>query len=399
MTEPPTRLLLVEDDHGDARLVQEMIGQSSGLFEVRWSETLGNAKTLLAAETFDGVLLDLSLPDSRGIATLMAVRACAPTVAVFVLTGLDDEAVAVAALKEGAQDYLVKGKFDADSLSRIVRHGIARGQHAARQEPGEKGAPDATVIGVVGATGGCGASTIAIHLALEVRRQTTEDVLLADLDVTGNTVGFLTKVGRTWSIMDFVLNLHRLDAVLYQSFVWKHLSGVDVIQSPGSSGLGRQLQDEPVRQFLRLSRPLYSWIVVDMGRMNALTLSLVGDVDDLFLVTTTDVLGLYETKRILDRLRALGRKDHLKVIMNKTSKGVARDEGLERFVGVPIHAIGRDASHELGEAYQKGTLLSATSALRTAVGELAAGLTGTKTGTPSSAPKRSFLGWRRHPDS
>ena len=111
----PIRLLLVEDNPGDARLVHEHLADVEG----GRSWTLADAPTLAAAvaKVRDGlnpdiVLLDLSLPDSFGLETLARWQAAAPTLPVIVLTGSDDEALAVAAVREGAQDYLVKGRID-----------------------------------------------------------------------------------------------------------------------------------------------------------------------------------------------------------------------------------------------------------------------------------------------
>ncbi len=125
----PIRLLLVEDNPGDARLVHEHLADVEG----GSSLTLVDAPTLAVAiaqmhnglET-DVVLLDLSLPDSFGLETLARWQLAAPTLPVIVLTGSDDEALAVAAVREGAQDYLVKGRIDGALLLQAIRYSIER---------------------------------------------------------------------------------------------------------------------------------------------------------------------------------------------------------------------------------------------------------------------------------
>lgn len=119
-------VLLVEDNPGDARLLQEAVKDSGSLLHLEWVETLGEALASLHRKAFDAVLLDLSLPDAGGIETLARVRLEAPSVAIVVLTGLDDEAAAAAALREGAQDYLVKGKVDGELLIRALRYATER---------------------------------------------------------------------------------------------------------------------------------------------------------------------------------------------------------------------------------------------------------------------------------
>jgi Flp pilus assembly CpaE family ATPase len=391
MRDRPIKLLLVEDNPGDYRLVLEMVHQSDVAFDLQHSETLSGALGQLAQSSFDAILLDLSLPDSTGIRTLTTIRAQAPNVPVFVLTGSDDRELAVSALEHGAQDYLVKGQFNLKTLGRNLQYGMARYKHVSDQKEAEKSTPLATIIGVVGAKGGCGVSTIAVHLALELQRQTTGKVLLADLDPNGGTIGFVSKVANPHGMADFVGNLYRLDAMLFQSLVWKHPSGVDVIQSPGFTGLGNPLQEQPVRQVLQLARPLYSWIVLDLGRINALSSKLVSDVGELVLVSTADILGLYEVRRLAEKLRGLGRTEHLKLIINRTYKSDARLEELHESIGMPIDLC-PDSTRELLDAYEAGTLLPAGSPIRTSLANVVTAFTGIEAAKPS---KRNFLGLRR----
>ncbi len=126
------RILLVEDDPGDAGLVRVYLrraGITNGDSDrLMWVTTL--AEALEQAQHFkpDMVLLDLSLPDSVGLPTMSALRAALPNAPIVVLTGRNDPDFALQALEGGAQDYLVKGEFDHDMLSRTVRYALARGQ-------------------------------------------------------------------------------------------------------------------------------------------------------------------------------------------------------------------------------------------------------------------------------
>lgn len=121
------RTLLVEDNPGDARLIEEMLGEVGvGTFEPRSATDLAAARALLSEREFDVVLLDLSLPDSHGTETVAAVRGIAPHMPIVVLTCLEDEEVTYDALERGAQDYLVKGQFDPAVLTRTIRYAIRR---------------------------------------------------------------------------------------------------------------------------------------------------------------------------------------------------------------------------------------------------------------------------------
>ena len=119
-------ILLVEDNAGDARLVQEHLRQSGGGFDTEHVSRLDAAMDALYHRAFDLVLLDLSLPDSAGLRSLTKLRESTPGIPVVVLTGLDDDQTGIAAVQAGAQDYLVKGEITPRSLARALRYAMER---------------------------------------------------------------------------------------------------------------------------------------------------------------------------------------------------------------------------------------------------------------------------------
>jgi diguanylate cyclase len=123
-------VLLVEDNRGDARLVQELLKEAeSGRFEVSHVERLADARQSLMETGAGCVLLDLSLPDASRLEALMQLRAAAPDVPIVILSGLQDEFLAVKAVQEGAQDYLVKGRVDGHAIGRSITYAVER-KHA-----------------------------------------------------------------------------------------------------------------------------------------------------------------------------------------------------------------------------------------------------------------------------
>jgi signal transduction histidine kinase len=115
-----TRVLLIEDDPGDARLVQEMLaGARWAAFELSRAASLSEGLERLEEGCFDVILLDLSLPDSNGPATFRKVRAMT-SLPVLLLTGLEDEELGLSLLSAGAQDYLIKGRTDSELLARAT---------------------------------------------------------------------------------------------------------------------------------------------------------------------------------------------------------------------------------------------------------------------------------------
>ncbi|MFF1414463.1 PP2C family protein-serine/threonine phosphatase [Streptomyces sp. NPDC058289] len=126
VTEPVYRILLIEDDEDDALLVEELLHDTELRFELTTSTSLADAHAALTARTVDCILLDLHLPDVSGTDAVTTVRAMAPHTAVIVLTGLSEKQAGSEAMAAGAQDYLVKGKVEADLLRRTVRYAVYR---------------------------------------------------------------------------------------------------------------------------------------------------------------------------------------------------------------------------------------------------------------------------------
>jgi diguanylate cyclase (GGDEF)-like protein/PAS domain S-box-containing protein len=122
-----TKLLLVEDSPGDARLLREMLNEEDTLnTELTHVQYMSDAERHLAQQTTDIILLDLGLPDAQGLEAVRRARAAAPRVPLVVLTGLDDESLAAQALQEGAQDYLIKGDISTRGLLRALRYAMER---------------------------------------------------------------------------------------------------------------------------------------------------------------------------------------------------------------------------------------------------------------------------------
>ena len=124
----PLALLLLEDNEVDACFVMEMLQKADDqLWQITRAQKLSTALELLSQAQFEVVLLDLSLPDSQGLDTLVRVQVVAPNLPIIVLTGIEDQQISLQALSQGAQDYLVKGKITAAILTRVIRYAIERG--------------------------------------------------------------------------------------------------------------------------------------------------------------------------------------------------------------------------------------------------------------------------------
>ncbi len=126
MSDQSTHVLLIEDNPGDADLVRLRLVEGKSAVNVSYAGKLSDGLASLAKHVPSVVLLDLNLPDSHGAETFRRVLEKAPNVAVVILSGQDDEALAMKALHQGVQDYLVKGSITSSALDRAMRYAIER---------------------------------------------------------------------------------------------------------------------------------------------------------------------------------------------------------------------------------------------------------------------------------
>jgi len=133
------RVLLVEDNPPDVMRVKDALrSEKTARFQISCAECLSEAKQILETEQFQLILLDLGLPDSQGLDTFYETRKLAPDVPIVVLSGLDDETLAVEALAKGGQDYLSKESWDSRTIVRSLNYAVERHKILAQWQQAER---------------------------------------------------------------------------------------------------------------------------------------------------------------------------------------------------------------------------------------------------------------------
>jgi PAS domain S-box-containing protein len=145
------RVLLVEDNPADVTLIRETLPATGPVtFRIEAVSRLSEARARVRNEDLDIVLLDLGLPDSQGLTTFTSLREAAPNLAAIVLTGYDDEETAVAAVRQGAQDYLIKGQVVGNMLVRATRYAVERKRTEVALHESERRLKEAQRLGRIG---------------------------------------------------------------------------------------------------------------------------------------------------------------------------------------------------------------------------------------------------------
>jgi Flp pilus assembly CpaE family ATPase len=328
-------VLLVEDDPDYATLVQQWMNGSG--FVLSWTDSLGSAMSRLARGGIDMVLLDLTLPDSQGIETFQALSRRCSGVPVIVLSSADSETLALQTIRHGGEDYLVKSTCTRDLLIRNISHAVAR--YRRQTEAHAAGEIKNKVVTVVGAKGGTGTTTVACTLAAELRRQSRDSVLLADLDPDSGLIGFVMGVNSRFSVLDAAQNLERLDATFWESLV-TDVGGLHVVASPGLAYSGG-VDPSSVVQVIQFAGKLYRWVVLDLGRLRRSNLAVIEHTTEAMLVTTDSIASLHETKRSIEALCANGLdREHVHLLVNHVDEATEpqRSSDLAKLFGVDVCA-------------------------------------------------------------
>ena len=370
------RVLLIEDSPDYAELVQTWLSPSGEItFALNWTDSLDAGLERLRLGGVDVIFLDLGLPDSNGLETLTKTGAQAPDVPVIVLSAGDSESLALQMIQEGAEDYLVKSTCNRELLIRALQYALVRHRQAARSV--SEASLDQRVIGVIGAKGGVGTTTIACTLAAELHHQTGKKVLLADVDIHAGTTSFLMNVDDKYSVLDAISLLDDLDHLSWEELVMNAADGLHVLPSPVLLGTG-DLQTAQVRQVLTLVRPMYDWMVLDLGRLNVLSRAILDMVNQVFVVTTIGISALYEAKRVIDALvRAGVEGDRLRLIVNEVEEThTFSGRQLNQVFGTEVYArLPRD-SEELHKACVLRRLPGEDSGFRNQIAALARSMAG-----------------------
>jgi pilus assembly protein CpaE len=332
----------------------------------------------------DVVLLEVTRMAGQLEEIVKKIRSTAGQPAVFAIRQNADSDAILSALRAGASEFLFP------PMAEPLKAALER-LSESRQQLREKSLRNGKALGFVSAKGGCGATTVACHVAAELARRGASRVLLADLDLQAGMIGFLMKAKSQYSMADAAANLQRLDHSYWQGLVSNGVPNLEVITAP-SAPAAKQLPPAHLRQVLAFARTQYDWSVLDLGRnVNPTTLALLDGIDQTFLVTTQEVPALHQAKQIIQILfdAGYGRSQFHLILNRVTRRFDVTIEELESMLGVPVFATLSNDYNALHDAFSEGRLLSGTGPLAEDFERLAARITGVP--EPASKKKKFSL--------
>lgn len=301
----------------------------------------------------DVVILEMTHLPGPLEEVVKGVRATSGAPAVFAIHSSAPPDAILGALRAGASEYLYP------PMAAPLQSAVERLKEVRRRAD-EKLVRKGKTIGFLSAKGGCGATMVACHVAVELAKVNESKVLLADLDLQAGSIGFLLKSKSPYSVADAARNLRRMDPSYWKGLVSNGIPNLEIISAP-TQPAAKEVRPEDVKQVLSFARGQYQWTVIDLGRnLNPATLGLLGLVDETYLVTTPDVPALHHAKQIVQILLEAGYPaSQLRVVLNRMSKRMEITlEELEGMLGASICATLSNDSEKLNEAYSEGRLLN-----------------------------------------
>ncbi len=371
-------LLSIKDENLARKAVDALRESSTNVsFEQHDSDWTSLLERLVKVKP-DALLLDVGAAPTDLAVAIRQIKLQAPRTKIVAIHSVDDPKIILAAMRAGANEFL-HPPFDeslAAALDRILNSSDVDVVPSSRGK----------IIGFLSAKGGCGATTLACHIAWELQNQTRKNVLLADLDLTSGLVGFLMKTPSSYSILDAIKNLSRLDDSLWKALIVEHRPSLSVIPAPATYTRWDHPEESQLTQALQFMRTQHDWIILDLGRsMNSIAAAVLEEIDQLFLVSTLEVVALHGLKSIVHGLFDQGEK--LQLVLNRTPKMMdISTQELEKILGRSLYAALPNDYMGLYQSYSSGNLLNSNTRLAQHFGMLAAKIAG----VPPMKSKKKF---------
>ena len=277
--------------------------------------------------------LDLASDPATAMELVRFLSGVNPPVHVVGLHPSNDSQALVQSLRAGAVEFLYapfEPEMQFEAIQRLRRLCVV--ETPERTEAGH-------AVAFASSKPGSGASTIATQAAFALQRLTGKRILLADLDLTGGTIGFYLKLSHNYSLVDALQHAEHMDPALWNSLAVNY-GGVDILPAPAAP------YDEPIdpsrlRVLVANARSVYDWVILDLPAVfNRSSLMAISECERAYLVSTTELPSLHLTRKALNLVDQIGfPKGRFHVLVNRMDR---RDDisvaDMEKLFGVPVHA-------------------------------------------------------------
>ncbi len=316
-------------------------------------------------------LVDLATDPAAAMELVRFLSGVNPPVHVVGLHPSNDSQALVQSLRAGAVEFLhapFEPEIQREAIQRLRRLCVI--ETPERTEAGH-------AVAFASSKPGSGASTIATQAAFALQRLTGKRILLADLDLTGGTIGFYLKLSHNYSLVDALQHAEHMDPALWNSLAVNY-GGVDILPAPAAP-YAEAIDPSRLRVLVENARSVYDWVILDLPAVfNRSSLMAISECERAYLVSTTELPSLHLTRKALTLVGQIGfPKDRFQVLVNRVDK---RDDisisDMEKLFGVGVHATLPNDYFSLHRVVTLGQPLGADGELGKAIESLVLRMTG-----------------------
>lgn len=348
---PTQAALLTAEQRGWATTVEHFTNYISSKRRPHFAERLKVSDGCVALIDFD----DNPLQAAASAAYLQEVFQ--HRIVIIALADPSQPQLVLLAMRAGCADVISKRaelyNFE-DAFRRIE-------QHIASRAANEQAA--GSILALLGAKGGVGTTTIAVHLANYLVQHGGKKVLLIDnQEQFGHVCIYLGLDGSACHFQEVVRNVHRLDSELLRGFVATHTSGLDVLSSPDIGQVARTMHPDDVSETLEYLRTEYDFIIVDCaGRLDEVSRAVISTSSQVYVVATPEISAVRDLSRYVDDLTALDDHSKIKVVINRYSSQFAVSlHEIEKAIRLPVSFSIPNSYIELVRSANLGVPLATT---------------------------------------
>ncbi|HXN45702.1 MAG TPA: tetratricopeptide repeat protein [Bryobacteraceae bacterium] len=316
------------------------------------------------------VLVEQPADRSSIQALLRTIAKAAPASMIVMVNGCADPDAILEAVRAGARDYIYVPL--ADPLTQVITR--LRAARPKVQQTTVARRARGRVIGFLAAKGGCGATTVALHAAVGMARESGQPTGLADFDLSCGMVKFLTNSRSQYTVLDAAANAGRLDDSFWSALITE-CSGIEVLSAPAPLAMKEYPETAQFGAVVDFMRSRYAWSLVDLGRgIHTFPASLLEHFDEIYVVTTPDRLALAQAKRVADSLRHGCSFRNVRLVVNRSPAAAAVE--IERLTGLDVYATLVDAEDDLHDALADTRMISDKAPLSRQMGTFARRMAG-----------------------
>ncbi|HUE71768.1 MAG TPA: AAA family ATPase [Pirellulaceae bacterium] len=358
-TVQPTRIMVAGDDDAHLRHALTLLGQQSHTVPAGLVVRLAMTADRASRASPDLLLVDLTGDVDLALDAIRQARQSCD--AYIVASGpADDPRLILKCLHDGADEYLDASILAEELACALTRFETKSRTRLAKESPGK-------VIGVIGVSGGTGASTIAANVAGLLARS-YKVCGLVDLRLQSGDLAALLSLKPQHTLADFCGNVERLDRSMYDQMFTKHPSGIELLAAPWDIRQARLVTPQYLRLLLAMGRAKYPYLIVDLdNRLDDLQMEGLWQSDLILLVTRLDYVAIRNCRRLLDRLHEMGlESSRVQVVANRYGqpRELSRDQA-EAALGVGIDSFVVDDPRRVNRSANEGKLVAMQSSWST----------------------------------